>query len=918
MIQTLDNLKAICVTEHWKSFEQLQNHNIKGFHIASAFCRSEFKHGGSAIYLKKGIKYQERKDIFKLSIEKIMEIASVDMKIGTKIITLISLYTTPGETKKFLKKFEELLQMICWENKTVIIAGDFNINLLDKSNKSTIQFLDLLDSYGIKASINEPTRSTLYSKSCIDNILINQQNFTAELIKTNISDHDTAQMITIKEQIHQSQKYQYKRIVTSNHLQNLAESLKLLDWNVLYNIPDELVEEQWNTFTNLFKNKLDQACPMRKMKVATKKTPKPRSEEIINCKTRLDLLHVCKTFNHAFMKSYKEVKKEYDELLRKDKSNKFKQHILNSDNKMKTLWKTVATIKNNSSKEIPENPTEMAQKFNLHFATAAEEKISHQKNIPFQHDLERNDNKFNFHPITKEETLKLIGRLKNKNSSGIDDIPMKTVKFCMEEIATPLTYLINNSMKYGVFPELLKQALIKPIYKKGEEDKPESYRPISILPTFSKILELAICEQLVTFLMQEKILKSSQHGYVKGKSTTTAAFEFIQNVLNGLEDSKVVIALLLDLSKAFDTLTHDYLLTKMEYYGIRDTEKEWFRSYLSNRKQRVAIDVNGTRTISEEACIQLGVPQGSILGPILFIIFINDLYNKVEHHMINYADDFNLTLSASSFPEISNIVQSTLEQTMQWFQSNRLCMNVEKTCAILLKTAHSGFVTPSQIKLNNNKVVLQNSGRFLGLTIDENLNWSEHISSLCTKLASICYSLGVLRRYLDLSSIKIIYQATFESKLRYGIVFYGSGNTMDRVLKMQKRAVRTIMRMKSRESCRGIFRKNCLLTAIAVHIQECLIFVFKNKNYFQSKTTTSYNTRTTKLKYPQHRLTLTEKGPEYSCIRYYNKIIDYTEETTTLKRFKKQIFKLLIQIEPYTVEEFLMYDVRSWNRTSNQ
>lgn len=872
-------------------------------------------HGGSAIYVKQGIKFQEMKDLVRKSVEKILEISAVDVKMGPRNILILSVYTTPGQTKEFIKKFEEILQLICWTNKTVVIAGDFNINLLDKSHKNTICFVELLNSYGLNVSIDVPTRSTLVTKTCIDNILINQSNFTSQIIRTHISDHDTAQLLTLQEEIEQTEEYQYKRNITANNIQDLIERLTLLDWNAVYKIPEKEVDQQWRTFTNMFKTELDYACPIRKNKTTARRQQKPINDNITKCKTRLDILHTCKTFNPVFMGAYKEVKKEYDKMLRDEKRERYKQQILQSDNKMKTLWQTVAKIKNNTkiNKEIPGNPLEIANNFNRHFATAAEEKIKQNQNIPFQNDITRNSNNFKFRLITEEETLKIIGKLKNKNSSGIDDIPMCTVKACMNQTATPLAYLVNNSMKHGVFPELLKKALIKPIYKKGKENEPENYRPISLLPAFSKILELAISEQLVDFLINEEILSSTQHGYVKGKSTTTATFQFITDVLNALEDSKVVIALLLDLSKAFDTLFHKYILNKLDSYGIRGKEKEWFRSYLSNRKQQVIIDGNGTRTLSEEALIQFGVPQGSILGPILFIIFINDLMSVLRSDpntsMVNYADDTSFILKADILPQIADLVQSILQQANHWFQSNNLCLNVEKTCAIIIKTTHANFQTPSHIQLNDSKLDLQTSGRFLGLTIDENLNWDEHITGLCTKLGSICYSLGVLRNYLDSSSMRVVYQATFEAKIRYGIMFYGSGNNMKQVLKMQKRAIRTMMRMPCRETCRGIFRKHGLLTAIAIHIQECLIFVFKNRNCFETKTSTKYDTRTTQLKYPIHKLSLTEKGPEYRCIKYYNRLSNQMRDITNLKLFKKEVYKLLLQIEPYTVEEFLVHNI---------
>lgn len=914
-IKDLEVLNALCLTEHWRDKQQLSNHGIQDFILASSFCRSLNKHGGSAIYLRRGTAYQERQDIVKMSIEKVMEISSVEIRTHSGNIILLSIYSPPNETRLFLKKIEEVLDMISWTKNTVIIAGDFNINILDKENRNTKDFLELLNSYGIIPTIEVPTRTTSTSSTCIDNIATNHKNYTAKTIRTNISDHDTAQILTIKHQIEDTNKYKYKRIMTPHSIQELKERLEQVDWEILKDIPEQEVDQQWATFSNIFKLEMDFSCPMKKSVLKTTKKSKPKSEKLRNCKSRLDILHTCKIYNPAFQEPYKEAKREYDLIIQEEKRQNYRKQILESDNKTKALWNTVKKIKGSTHQntDITGNPKEMANEFNSYFSSITTNKTNCKKNLEPHCKIPGATSNLKLRSISEEETMKIISMLKNKNSCGTDGIPMKLAKECTRQIAGPLTYLINTSMKNGIFPEIFKTALIKPIYKKGELNKPESYRPISILPTFSKILEMAICMQLTSYLIEEDILTSCQHGYLKGKSTQTAVFEFITEVLSALEDSQIMITLMLDLSKAFDSLSHDLIFDKLQSYGIKGTELNWFRSYLTNRRHRVVIFQNNEETLSDVAPTELGVPQGSILGPILFIIFLNDLSmitdSKPYIKMINYADDTDLSIKADTFPETANLVKTTLAQASEWFKDNNLQMNTEKTKAILFKTTHAGFQTPTNIQMTNSTVHLQKSGHFLGLHIDESLNWNEHISELRTNLSSICYTLGVLRKHLDSTSLKTIYQAVFESKMRYGILFYGSSSNMTAILKMQKRAIRVMFGMRRIESCRGIFRENGLLTAPAIHIQECLLFVFKNRHYFKEKTASQYETRTTTLKYPKHRLTLTEKGPEYRCIRYYNKIANYIREESSLKHLKKLVYKLLLKIEPYTIEEFLNYAI---------
>lgn len=194
--------------------------------------------------------------------------------------------------------------------------------------------------------------------------------------------------------------------------------------------------------------------------------------------------------------------------------------------------------------------------------------------------------------------------------------------------------------------------------------------------------------------------------------------------------------------------------------------------------------------------------------------------------------------------------------------------------------------------------------KYLGLHLDENLSWREHISQLSSQLSSVCYSLRVLNRYLDLSSVRSVYHAVFEARLRYGIMFYGTSSGLYHIFVQQKRALRTMLKMRMSDSCRGRFRENGLLTVPAIHIQECLMFLFKNKHYFEEKTQSGYVTRSTQLKYPKHRLTLTEKGPEYAAVTYFNSLPRNIRDETNSKTFKGKVFKLLLEMEPYNVDDF--------------
>lgn len=260
-------------------------------------------------------------------------------------------------------------------------------------------------------------------------------------------------------------------------------------------------------------------------------------------------------------------------------------------------------------------------------------------------------------------------------STGYDEISSNLITKCAEELATPLCHIINNSFKYGIFPDTLKLALVKPLHKKGDSTLQEKYRPISLIPTFSKMFEIAMASGLLSFFYSEKLLSSAQHGYLKGKSVETAVYDFIDRILSGFEDRKLSMGIFLDLSKAFDSLDHSIILEKLEHYGVRGPSLEWISSYLTNRRQRVVIQRDGERYFSSEGTLKLGIPQGSVLGPILFIFYVNNFASEVlvpKSHSVLFADDTNILVVGSTLPELLGITNEQLKKAQDWFSVNRL------------------------------------------------------------------------------------------------------------------------------------------------------------------------------------------------------------------------------------------------------
>lgn len=668
-------------------------------------------------------------------------------------------------------------------------------------------------------------------------------------------------------------------------------------------------------FSNKFIGLFNVSFPLRKYpKHANVNNCYQSDASVIECKRRLDILYTVSFNNPAYKELYKQVKKEYNKKLTIAKHKKFQDKIDHSTNKAQTVWNIVNEINGVGKKrdeiKINGEPKCIANDFNNFLTESIKCLTSKFQGNQYKCNFLDNNKSMFVKPVTSREIVEIVGKFKNKMSSGDDEIPTKIVKKIIEYIAEPLTHIINNSLKNGIFPDKLKTALVVPIYKKGDPSSLENYRPISILSAFSKVFEAIMCERLISFFKFCSLLNPNQHGYIKGKSTYTAIFQFTQHILEILENKDIPMGIYLDLSKAYDCLDHDILLVKLEKYGIRGQALSWFKSYLSERPRKVVVKKEEKTEKSDVAVTNIGVPQGSILGPVLFVIYLNDLGNVKEVNnitlMTSYADDTNFIINASNWVLLQNKTNKCMQIVEDWFYSNKQILNTEKTSLMLFKTSSTHSASTQSTILNGKNITISQNAKFLGLHIDSNLNWDVHVTKTCEKLTSTCYSMIVLSKYVNITTLKTVYYSNFQSKLRYGIIFYGSCNSLNRIFIIQKRILRIMTRTNKLTSCRGKFRNLGILTVPAVYIIECLIFLFKNRELFiKQEPARTGNGRLLNYVYPKHRLTLYEKGTLYSTIKFFNKLPMSIKTCKHFISYKKQIYELLVSLEPYNIQEYL-------------
>ena len=401
------------------------------------------------------------------------------------------------------------------------------------------------------------------------------------------------------------------------------------------------------------------------------------------------------------------------------------------------------------------------------------------------------DDSFEFTFVNETDVLGIIRNLRNTKSVGLDDISVFVLKLCALEIAPSIAYLINLSLKSGNFPTQWKSAKSIPIHKSGDKDTPSNYRPISILPCVSQILERVVQRQILAYLHTNNILSPAQSGFRPRHSTITTLIKVTDDWFQAIDKGEYTGAVFVDLKKVFDTVDCDILIKKLRRIGINGIPSSWIKSYMSNRICRTFVNSK----LSSESVISCGVPQGLLLGPLLFIIYVNDLVECVKSCQVQlYADDTVLYFSNSSISNIELALNSDLENLYRWMCQNKLTVNCQKTECMLLGSKHMlSKQNVLQITLHKsplNQVRHFTCFKYLGMNCDENLNWNKHIENMLKKIGKMVSFLGRLRRSLSESVLNLIYRSHILPLFDYGDVIYSSTfkKHTDKLQKLQKRA----------------------------------------------------------------------------------------------------------------------------------
>ena len=692
----------ISLSETWMKSGDERYFDMPGYTLYSS--ARETRGGGCAVYILSDISQKQRFDLDSVQIVGVFECLCLELVYESNVkFVVTSIYRPPNANIELFNTAIEnyLIKLKPKKNVKLVLIGDFNLNLLDICTKPKVDdFFNIMLSHHMIPTVTRPTRIAGTSATLIDNVFINtlEYKYSSSVICDDLSDHFPVYVEFVVAGLPRLPVPLFKkRNFTNENLIGFYKRLQAIDWHLFCSgascstDPDAL----YNTFHEKFITDFNIAFPLESMtkfnNTKIKKLPWITPSIARCCRKKSRLLKRSKIQKSEMSrKRFIEYRNILKSTIRIAEQRYYHCQFEKYATNIRGTWKIINSIINKPvGKRLPKvflvdgqectSPTAIANAFNNFFTNIGPDLAA--KIIPTTEVFTKylpvaNSKSMALFPTTELEIVNIINSFNKSSSPGMDNITASVVYFVRDIVALPLSCIINKALELGVFPDALKLARVVPIYKSGDASLLTNYRPISILPIFSKIYEKVIANRINVFIKRHDILYSGQYGFREKRSAYMAILEMTSKIMKAFEAKHPAIGIFIDLSKAFDTIDHAILLQKLSNCGIRGIVLKLLTSYLTGRNQ--CVSYNGS--FSDTLPITCGVPQGSILGPLLFLLYINDVHACSDLlYFILFADDTNIFCTDTDWYRLCNIVNNELCKLDIWFRANRLSLNVAQT-----------------------------------------------------------------------------------------------------------------------------------------------------------------------------------------------------------------------------------------------
>jgi hypothetical protein len=837
--------------------------------------------------------------------------------IQTKItdmatVTIGAIYRPPSSSVNAFREYIEV-HVMSKKFKNLILAGDFNINVLLVNNERYInEFVSMMHSHGYYNYINTETYfSPIHGRavSILDHFWHNiLKPCKSYVISPPLADHLPCCLIfenEVKADLIDTKFRDFS-------IKNRARFVNNLEIEcTLFNPPISDANESACYIVNRLKSLCNKYFPVKLKSISQKRADAPwLSTRLIKCIRKKHWLFSLFKRNKINYDMYRTYSLLLRYVLGIAERIYHKTKFKSCKNNTRKTWKHLNHLLGRSTSVNPEEfningnviheSKEITKSFAKYFdeiptITQANVGLS---NVDLLHFVPITNNSLFLYPATANEVKSLITSLKNSND--LVDIPVLLLKISNQMVCEMLSKLYNLCLVEGVYPDLFKVARVIPIFKKGDRSLISNYRPISILPILNKIFEKLTLLRLNSFIHENCLIAESQHGFRSGFSTDSAMLDLMRYILPAYSEKLYAVCIFLDFSKAFDTVNHQILINKLERYGIRGHCLEFFRSYLDNR----LMYVNYNNQNSQHFSVNLSVPQGSCMGPVLFNLYINDLnYYLSEIAKVIYADDTTLVVVSDDMDYMTRFINDTLRKMTEWCKFNRLCLNTDKTKFMIL----SPMLLPYEpvFIINSEPIERVTCFKFLGVEIDDKLKFHEQTNSLCNKLSRFCGITYRLAQYYTFDVALTFYHSFVYPAISYGIIVWGGALVhtvrINRAQCYQNRIIKNLFRKYYQGvTIDEIYTKLQILKIKDLYKLKCAEFMYKIMilNYYPNLKTFLMSAC---VEHPHHTRRCRQIRPTFprvDVIKYsfwfqfiaiWNEIPEHIMNSATIHKFKAML-----------------------------